>query len=82
MDYINSPKLVQCFRGGFEKRPGWWFKVAFDGDFVKLFKSQIPMSARTWDGGRSHWWISDEYAETLLVILPSFAQYLNQPRLM
>lgn len=82
MNYIKTPAITQCYQGGFDNRPGWWFHVPYDEQFIEDFKSQVPHTSRSWDEKRSRWWVSVDYEETLLKLLPSFGAYLYQPRLL
>jgi hypothetical protein len=76
--------LRECYRGGYDGRPGWWMKLRLDDGWredVDEFKRRIPSEERAWDAAAELWWVSQEYALRLCGLVANIELYLQQPAL-
>lgn len=74
--------LTQAYRGGDERqRPGWWLHLDYSAYLVEEIKGRIPHTERTWDEDKKRWWVSDDYVDEMVKLVPSLQAYLDQPRL-
>lgn len=70
--------LTQAFRAGYEGRAGWCITFRFDADVIRALKERVPWADRSWDGETKTWWVSAEFEDVLLKLLPDFEVYLRQ----
>ncbi len=74
--------LKAAYRAGYGNRPGWRIRFSYDAEIVERLKASIPHTQRAWFQESSEWWVSQEYENVILALLPTFAAYLNQPQLL
>ena len=74
--------LLTCFRAGRDGRPGWRLAWDYAPDVVEDLKARVPHTERAWDEDAGEWWVSAEYEDVLLALVPSFQAYRDQPRLL
>jgi hypothetical protein len=80
-------RLAECYRGGFEGRPGFWmkFKLSTVGhdpeefsEGIAAIKATVPAGERSFEPEALRWWIADEWAGELTGVIAELESHLRQ----
>ena len=79
---MTRSRVRQAYRGGNNGVPGWWLHFDYDEETVSSLKAYKHGSQRLWDEEKKRWWIAEDIAEQVAVLIPGLEAHLRQKALL